>query len=181
MSDPPTGTARTRFRAVLRPHRSLGRTGFLVLMSAVALVSFAAGVIFYAIGAWPVMGFFGLDVLLIYAAFRLNDRAGRLTELVDLGADSLVIKRIEPSGRSRSWQFNPFWVRVELRELRGGVGSLTLASKGERLILGAFLSDPERRSFAAALSEALALARDARGDMKAATFVFGSPGVPAGG
>ena len=64
------------FRALLTPHRSLGPTGFLVLMAALAGISFVTGLVFYLAGAWPVMGFFGLDVALVYLAFRLNYRSG---------------------------------------------------------------------------------------------------------
>ena len=58
------------FSAVLTPHRSLSATGFLILMMLVGGVSFAAGIVFLMMGAWPVFGFFGLDVLLLYLAFR---------------------------------------------------------------------------------------------------------------
>ena len=54
----------TLFSALLTPHRSLGSVGFIVLMSIVAVVSFAGGVVFYIVGAWPVGFFFGLDALL---------------------------------------------------------------------------------------------------------------------
>ena len=60
----------TLFSAVLTPHRSLGRVGFLVLMALIGGISFVAGIVFLLIGAWPVFGFFGLDVLLLYWAFR---------------------------------------------------------------------------------------------------------------
>ena len=65
------------FRVVLTPHRSLGPKGFLALMLAFGAISFATGIVFYIAGAWPVVGFLGLDVLLVYVAFRLNYRSGR--------------------------------------------------------------------------------------------------------
>ena len=63
------------FSAIITPHRSLSSIGFLVLMAAIGIVSFLAGILFLVLGAWPVVGFFGLDVLLIYWAFRINYRA----------------------------------------------------------------------------------------------------------
>ena len=56
------------FSALLTPHRSLDRTGFLVVMTVVIAVSFAAGVAFLIMGAWPVVSFFGLDALAVTAA-----------------------------------------------------------------------------------------------------------------
>lgn len=150
------------FRAVLYPHRSLSPTGFLILMSAIGGVSFVTGMAFLLIGAWPVFGFFGLDVALIYAAFKLNYRSGRLYETVELTPETLVITRVHPSGRQESFDFNPYWVRVQLAELPQGRNDLRLASHGREFAFGRFLTDDERRDFSHTLSGALAEARSGR-------------------
>jgi uncharacterized membrane protein len=72
----------TIFSATLTPHRSLGRIGFLILMALFGLVSFITGMLFLVLGAWPVFGFCGLDVLLLYWAFRLNYRHAEAYEQV---------------------------------------------------------------------------------------------------
>jgi uncharacterized membrane protein len=143
------------FRAVLAPHRSLSSTGFLILMSAIALVSFAAGLLFYIIGAWPVLGFFGLDGALIYLAFRLNYRSGRLRETVELAPDALTLIRYHPSGRKEEFSFNPYWVRVELMESRDGRTDLKLRLHDRVVSFGRFLTDDERRDLAKSLTGAL--------------------------
>ena len=148
-----------RFSAVLMPHRSLGPKGFMVLMGAVCLVNFGTGLLFYMIGAWPVVGFMGLDVALLYAAFRLNFRALRLYETVDLQQDELTVTRVAPSGDSQVWSFNPYWVRLSLEQRIGRPTQLSLASHGNRLVFASFLTDPEREDFALALSAALSSAK----------------------
>jgi uncharacterized membrane protein len=148
-----------QFSAVLTPHRSLGPTGFMVLMTGVCLVSFGTGLLFYLLGAWPVIGFMGLDVALIYIAFKLNFRALRLYETVDLTQDALTVTRVAPSGESQSWRFNPYWVRLSLQERIGRSSELSIASHGERLVFASFLTDEDREDFAAALSAALSVAR----------------------
>ena len=148
-----------RFSAVLVPHRSLGPKGFMVLMGAVCLVNFGTGLLFYMIGAWPVVGFMGLDVALIYTAFKLNYRAARLYETVDLTQDALTVTRVQPSGKAQIWRFNPYWVRLKLEERIGRSSELSLASHGTRLVIAAFLTDLEREDFAQALSAALSSAK----------------------
>jgi len=150
------------FRAILHPHRSLGPTGFLILMSAIGGVSFVTGMVFLAMGAWPVFGFFGLDVALVYIAFRLNYRSGRLYEMVELTPEALTVTRVHPSGKRESFDFNPYWVRVRLAEGPQGRTELRLASHGRELAFGRFLTDDERRDFSDALSGALIEARAAR-------------------
>jgi len=149
-----------RFSAVLTPHRSLGPKGFMVLMAAVCAISFGTGLLFYMIGAWPVLGFMGLDVALIYIAFKLNFRALRLHETVDLTQQALTVTRVDPSGKAQSWNFNPYWVRLNLKPRRGRSTELSLASHGNRLVFASFLTDPEREDFALALSSALSAAKN---------------------
>ena len=158
-----------RFDAVLYPSRSLPPRGFLVLMTVAGVVSVGLGAGFYAIGAWPVTGFFSLDVLLLYLAFRWNYRAGRVAEFVRLDADGLTVRRVRPDGRARTWRFEqPYWVRVEVvddgrsrRHGGGGGGRLTLSAHGRSLTIGAFLTAEERREVALALQAALAAYRAA--------------------
>jgi uncharacterized membrane protein len=153
------GPEPTIFSAVLTPNRSLGPTGFLILMTAVGGTSFIAGMFFLLIGAWPVFGFFGLDAALVYVAFKLNYRSGRLYETLDLTPARLVLTRVHPSGRQERFDCNPYWARVNLREWPDGRTALSVVSRGTELAFGSFLTDDERRDLATALREALLAAR----------------------
>lgn len=129
-------------------------------MSLISAVSFAIGVAFLMIGAWPVCGFFGLDVALIYWAFKLNYRSGSAYETVSVAPDALTLTRVAPSGRRENHEFNPYWARVKLTTDRpDGRTSLRLAAQGREVLFGQFLTDGERREFADALTGALVTAR----------------------
>lgn len=153
------GDEEREFSALLTPHRSLGARGFVVLMAVVGAISFIAGEAFLLIGAWPVSGFFGLDVLLIYYAFKLNYRAARAYEEVSICGDKLTVTKVRASGRSREWTCNPYWARVEVASRPGRASQLRVASHGRHLVLGAFLSEGERLEFAGALERALLASR----------------------
>ena len=147
------------FHAVLTPYRSLGPSGFLALMIALGAMSFVTGVVFLVAGAWPVLGFFGVDVMLVYIAFKLNYRSGRLYETVEVTPAQFTLTRIHPSGRQERFDCNPYWARVNLREWPDGRTVLSVISQGTELAFGRFLTDDERRDFASALKEALLAAR----------------------
>ena len=123
------------FHAVLTPYRSLGPSGFLVLMIALGAMSFVTGVVFLVAGAWPVLGFFGVDVLLVYIAFKLNYRSGRLYETIDVTPARFTWTRVHPSGRQEQFDCNPYWARVNLREWPDGRTVLSVASQGKELRL----------------------------------------------
>ena len=142
------------FDAVLYPHRSLPPQGFMLLMVVLSVVSFAAGVSFVLLGAWPILGYFGLDVLLVYLAFRASYRSARMHEWVRLTEDTLTVERVGRRGERRRWQFQPFWLRVVLEE-RNETNRLVLTSHGRELVVGGFLAPAERRNLAVALKEAL--------------------------
>lgn len=156
---PPHLPAPAPFRAVLTPYRSLGRTGFIVLMTLLAGTSFLAGIAFLAVGAWPVFGFFGLDVLLVYIAFKASYRSGRAYETVELTESALTVTQVDPAGATRTHEFNPYWVRVRLLELPDGRTDLRLALHGRELPFGRFLTNEERQELADALKGALLAAR----------------------
>src|SRR4051794_11468114 len=101
------------FSALLTPHRSLSRSGFLVLMGFVSVVSFVAGVAFLMMGAWPVLGFFGLDVVIIYWAFRVNFRRAKATEEITVTATELRVRRVSHRGHVVEWVLNPLWVQLD--------------------------------------------------------------------
>ena len=143
------------FAARLEPYRSLSPGGFVILMSAIVAVAFGAGLVFALVGAWPVFGFFGLDVLLIYLAFKANYRSGCMHETLRLTENALIVERVGPGGRHRSWRFQPYWLRVEMDDPPEHESRLTLASHGRRLVVGAFLTPEERLELARALGAAL--------------------------
>lgn len=147
------------FDAVLQPNTSLSPRGFLLLMVAIGAVSFVAGMAFMLMGAWPVLGFFGLDVALIYLAFKANYRWARMYETVRLTEDKLVVERISPSGKVQRWKFQPYWLKVDFDLPVSHESQLVLSSHGKRLRIGAFLSPDERHEVADALRAALAKLR----------------------
>ncbi len=153
-------SGRPLFERVLLPHRSLALRNFHLLMGLLGAVSFAAGVGFVAIGAWPVIGFFGLDVALVYLAFRLNYRAARQRETIRLAEDAFTVERVNVRGERRNWFFQPFWVRVILEERSDESNRLLVASHGRTLVIGDFAPPAARRELAVAIREALARWRD---------------------
>jgi len=143
------------FERVLWPHRSLPPRGFRLLMLGLGVLSLLVGIIFVAAGAWPVCGFFGLDVALLYLAFRLSYRSARQRETLRLADDRFTVERVDIYGARRLWLFQPFWLRVVLEERRDESNRLLLASHGKSIVIGDFLAPPVRRDLAATLRDVL--------------------------
>jgi uncharacterized membrane protein len=159
-SDNDPGPEPTLFSAIITPHRSLTGTGFLVVMMLIGGFSFVAGMVFFLLGAWPVVGFLGLDVLLVYWAFRVNYRAAAAFEEVTVTPSELRVRRVSHRGKVAEWTLNPLWTQLA-RDTHEefGLQHLFLVSRGRKLPVAGFLSPPERESFAAALSAALGEAK----------------------
>jgi uncharacterized membrane protein len=154
--DPPGRFEQPVFAAIIRPHRSLGPQGFRIVMVLVCLASIAASIPFLVLGFWPVAGFFGLDFIGLYIAFRVNDRQGRTFELLELTPIRVLFRRVTHRGVAREWQFNPLWTRLD-REVDDefGLQRLALASRGESIVIARDLSPPEREDLAEAFGRAL--------------------------
>ena len=148
------------FSALLTPHRSLNRTGFVVVMAFVTFVSFAAGLAFLLMGAWPVFGVFGLDVLAIYWAFRVNFRRAKASEEILVTPSELRLRRISHRGHVVEFVLNPLWVQLDqISHAEYGIEKLYLVSKGRRVSIASFLGPDEKASFAKALAAALQAAK----------------------
>jgi uncharacterized membrane protein len=153
----------TLFDAELYPNRSLPSAGFLAVMGALIAANFTFGLYFYAIGAWPVIGFCGLDVFLVWLAFRISYRQGRLRERVKIDPGLMRVSRVLPSGRESRWRIEPFWARIVIDDPDRHEVRVRIVSKGRSLVLGAFLSPPERMAFGRALAAAMRRAADPQG------------------
>ena len=150
MSDP-------RFAIFIYPHRSLSRPGFVVLMILIAGLSFGCGLFFMSLGAWPVTGFFGLDVLLIWYAFRRNFADAARHEVLEREGGDLVLRRFSRGAEFEALRFVKTFTRVEIdhdaeREL---TGPLYLTSRGHRHELASFLGAGERLTLAEAIKAEL--------------------------
>ena len=133
---------------ILYPHRSLSPKGFLILMLCIIFVSFSIGAFFMLKGAWPVFGFFGLDVLLVYIAFKVNYHNAKRYEKIRLWKNSLIIKKKSDNGKSNTWKFNPYWVRLEMKKSQSRSSDLNLSSHGKTISIGSFLSNQEKEEVA---------------------------------
>ena len=144
------------FEAELRPHRSLSATGFRILMGTAGALFLGVGTAFFIAGAWPVIGFLGLEMLLLYGAFKINYARAHLRECLELSENALVVRRIDRSRRERVWRFQPYWLRVAMPVPESSRDQLVLSSHGLHLTIGAFLAPAQRVALAVALRTALA-------------------------
>jgi uncharacterized membrane protein len=161
MSPPPAGPE-PLLELTLTPHRSLSHSGFVALMAALVAFNFVAGIVFLMVGAWPVVGFLGLDVFLVWLAFRMSYAHARQSERLALYHDRLAIWRRDHWGREQMTELQPYWLRVRVVRHQGAVARLLLLSHGRRHVIGQFLAPEERERLALHLDAVLSALRDGR-------------------
>ena len=145
--------------AQLRPHRSLSNLAFLVLIGVLFIAMAIAGTLYALTGAWPVLGFFGLDILLVYLAFRLTYKSARAREQVRVGQDAIWVTRHHATGHRQDFELPTAFSTVELHRPGSHDCQLRLKSRAGLLVIGSFLPPPERAEFGAALRQAIDRAR----------------------
>jgi uncharacterized membrane protein len=152
--------AKPLFAATLTPHRSLTPRGKRFVVGLLACLALIPGVLFYLIGAWPVVGFMGLDVLAIWYALTISTRAGKTSEIVTLWPGSLELKKIDSKGKEELLTFVPFNVRFVVdRDFNERVTGLWLKERERKVPFGAFLSNEEKLSLSKVFGAALRKAR----------------------
>lgn len=150
------------FDALLTPNQSLSPRGFAVLMTVVGVVSFACGVAFLSMGAFPVVGFFGLDALAVYIAFRSSFRRQREQTRVTVTGKTMQLRHRAADGSEKSVELPSAFTRVELDEPLSPTSWLRIEHGRTAYIIGRFLTSPERKSLSIAIRAALANARAER-------------------
>lgn len=143
------------FEAELRPHRSAGPAANRVFMFCIAGALLLPGLVFGLLGAWPVFGFLGLEVMVLYLALRFSHRLSRGYETLTLTADALIVRRVDHWGDETTWRFPPHWLQVNLVERPARSEKLELRSHGKSLVIGGFLYPEERQALAENLRAAL--------------------------
>jgi uncharacterized membrane protein len=144
------------FEAVSTPPQSLSARGLRLLCILSAAGAAVPGGLFLVLGAWPVLGFLGVEVVGVLALVALHRRwSAAAREVVQLTEGALRITTANGRGGRRETVLEPYWTRVELEEVAGGVSRLRLVQRRRRVELGCFLSDPEKRDLGEALEAAL--------------------------
>ncbi|HVY50208.1 MAG TPA: DUF2244 domain-containing protein [Devosia sp.] len=152
--------AKPLFAATLTPHRSLSPAGKRVVIGLIAALAILPGIIFYLAGAWPVVGFMGLDVLAIWAAFTISMRGGRAYEVITLWPKTLELKKVDAKGVEEILNFTPQSVRFLIdRDFNERVTALWFKAESRKIPVGAFLSSDEKLSFSKVFGTALRKAR----------------------
>lgn len=148
------------FATRLYPHRSMTRAQVRVILLVVGAVSLFGTLPFVLLGAWPVAGFMGLDVLALYVAFEASFRAARAFEDLRVTVVDLFLAKTSARGERREWRFNPSWVRLEeTKHEEFGLMRLDVVSQGQRVEVAPFLGPDQKGALSADLSRALGEAR----------------------
>lgn len=148
------------FEALLTPHRSLSRRGLALLFSFFILVGLATSIPFFLLGAWPVLGFMGLEIGLVYVSFRYHNATARAYEEIILSRLELLFRSVSWRGQIREARFNPAWTRLE-RDVHPefGIEKLEIVQGRQRVEVAASLGREARGEFADAFQRALSDAR----------------------
>lgn len=148
------------FNARLVPHRSLSRRAFTLLMVLFAATCLSTGIFYFTMGAWPVLIFLVVDVLIFYIAIQASFRAGRRHEEVSLTRQHLTVRKLEPNGRQREHTFNTLWAKFNVeRDEAIGIIKMQIIGEGYVSTIGGFLNPDDKESFAHAFASALATAK----------------------
>jgi uncharacterized membrane protein len=152
--------AKPLFAATLTPHRSLSPKGKRLVIGLVAALALVPGIVFYVAGAWPVVGFMGLDIIAIWAALTISMRAGKAFEVLTLWPGTLELKKVDAKGGEELLAFAPQTVRFVIdRDYNERVTGLWLKERDKKVPLGAFLSQDEKLSLSKIFGTALRKAR----------------------
>ena len=172
-TSPPSGTRpdpkpRWLEQMTIWPHRSLSPKGFAIVMGVLAGFLFLIGLGFFLAGAWPVIGFLGLELLVVWGAFKLNYRAARHRETIHTTTEELMFESQNPAGKQSKKSFPIGWLRVSLSPSKSPAMSsrdqqkIILSSHGEQAEIGKYLHPAEKAGLSREIGSMIDRARATR-------------------
>ena len=150
------------------PHRSLSPKGFAIVMGVLAGFLFLIGLGFFLAGAWPVIGFLGLELLVVWGAFKLNYRSARHREIIHTTTEELMVESLTAAGKRAHKSFPIGWLRVSLLPPKSppiksrDQQKVILSSHGEQAEVGKYLHPAEKAGLSRELSAMINRARTTR-------------------
>ncbi|KKB76218.1 hypothetical protein VW29_20965 [Devosia limi DSM 17137] len=137
--------------------------GMRIVIALIIVLGALPGLIFFSLGAWPIIGFMGLDIIAIIWALRVSMNAGKRREQITLWPDRLDITVTDAKGNAVTKRFDPRTLRLQLdRDYDERTTALKLRAGGEETEIGAFLTLDDKSSFGKAFGTALRQARSGR-------------------
>ncbi|MSQ60387.1 MAG: DUF2244 domain-containing protein, partial [Betaproteobacteria bacterium] len=131
--------AAVEFMLVARRDHSLSPVGRQFVLASFFLVSTAISLAFFAVGAWPVLPFAGLELAAVCWAFRCVARHAADFESIVIDGDRVVIER-QAQGQTNRFEFNRYWAQVRCIPARSGQpASLVVRSHGREVVFGRHL------------------------------------------
>ena len=152
------------FEATIRPHRSLTRRAARRIVGGLFAAAGLSALVFFLLGAWPVTGFCGGELVLAATLLLLHARSARASELVLLGERNLRVIRTDPRGRRAVCEMPSAWLAVRLEERAGTVPRLLVGVRDRQVEIGRMLGETAKRDLAASLAEAVESMRRPRFD-----------------
>jgi uncharacterized membrane protein len=141
----------TGFRRVIRRNNSLSSTGRLVAFALIFIVSIGIAAAFATFGAWLILPFAGLEMLVLFFAFRYMERHAADYELIEIDGDAVKVEW-SSGGAVLKGAFNRHWAQVVSNE---DGSRLALRSHGRELEIGRYMNDEQRLDLARALKRRL--------------------------
>ena len=140
---------------IVRPNRTLTLRGMTLLLAGLTAVVLTTGIGFTLAGAWPILPFAGLELVVVgsvlYRLFRHADDHEQI--LIDRDNVTVIRRR----GR-REWrdEFQRYWTRVTLERRHGWYPSrLKVGSHGKFVVIAADVNEAERESLSETLNKIL--------------------------
>ncbi len=150
---------------IIKPHQSLSHSGFIVVMLTVGIITLGLSIFFLYLGAWPVLGFLGLDLALLWFAFKMNSRSLKIVEKVCINDRQVMVTRESAQGKE-CWMFNSYWLNVSIKYEARGKGHIQLSSHGFSINIARYLTINERHGLAEKIRSALIDSRSFRQAVK---------------
>ena len=143
-------------RFLIRPNCSLPWRGVVRFYCAILAVSLGIAIAFALNGAWLILPFAGLEMLVLGAALYAVARRSASWQAISIGADSVDVVDYG-LGHEQRQSFQRAWAKVihQRAPIKGYPSRLLIRSHGRSVEVGGYLNEQEKQTLARDLNRAM--------------------------
>ena len=133
----------TKFEILLKPNSSLTGAARVLFLGSIFFICSVIGVGFFLAGGTMILPFSGLEIILVYLAFRLSFNWSNQRQIIILSKEHVEV-RVDGLKEFFTWKEFRSFATFNVTKKNSEDHDLSFRSKGKEIVIGSFLNGEDK-------------------------------------
>ncbi len=133
----------TKFEILLKPNSSLTGVTRILFLGSIFFICSVIGIGFFLAGGIMILPFAGLEIILVYLAFKLSFNWSQQKQIIILSKDHVEV-RVDGIKEFFTWKEFRSFATFNVTKKNNEDHDLSFRSKGKEVVIGGFLNQEDK-------------------------------------